>query len=648
MLSEDAFLALPAALRLAPPRVADALAERFRPDLAVGLGRYLGVADAVAGELLAEEGIPGRALFDAEGRWNLVLVRRAVRSRRVWREPDTRLLFHLRSDAGLVRALVDEVAEPDDPFWDPLVEAMCEHAKEGDPFAMARGPFPKVTLETAIERCAQLPVELAMDLCVEVARRCGRAGLRELTDAALGSRWLHEQVAAAVGEAEPVAYLLARRRADRWGDPDAAAQYVRAVSDRGPAEPPDDLPPIDWGLIRHEIAREEDWEHHYPDLTWFTAWEDCPADLRDRAFSDDPALAARRCRRPPVEVLAHPALVGRPAALTELLRRCIREGWFTVDRLTAEGPGVATLLAALPREEPSVRDALTGLAASFGTDPTAWVTLYATLGTFTGPAVALPHAVARAEPVVVWPDPEPAAFPLTAPEGARAAFVALLAHASEETRLAVVPHLDQRAAQHLLVCEDPAPRVRAALLDAHCSAASSADVHALVKELAYDTESSEPALVRYARKHLVLPWDALLEAVDEGDPHETSVLALAQDAGHDERFAWAVLCFVSRLGRRCPPMYAPLPERPGPEFFLTHVPDPVDHLWSLTLDPNDRDLDPAEPCAAARALTDRYLGTDVEAWTIALGLVETFTGTLPELLATARAAAGGGGGAGPV
>ncbi|MGW9209296.1 hypothetical protein ACWGR4_20200 [Embleya sp. NPDC055664] len=46
------------------------------------------------------------------------------------------------------------------------------------------------------------------------------------------------------------------------------------------------------------------------------------------------------------------------------------------------------------------------------------------------------------------------------------------------------------------------------------------------------------------------------------------------------------------------------------------------------------------PRARAYLLADRYLGTDVEAWIVALRLFPDFTGTIPELLATAGAVTG--------
>lgn len=81
------------------------------------------------------------------------------------------------------------------------------------------------------------------------------------------------------------------------------------------------------------------------------------------------------------------------------------------------------------------------------------------------------------------------------PRGVPVAFLHLFQCASEEAQIAVVPHFDARAVQHLLVYGDPAPAVREAVIAAHgvaAQAAQAATPSLSPERLAYLLDLDEP------------------------------------------------------------------------------------------------------------------------------------------------------------
>ncbi|USA03226.1 hypothetical protein NCG97_25470 [Streptomyces lydicamycinicus] len=138
----------------------------------------------------------------------------------------------------------------------------------------------------------------------------------------------------------------------------------------------------------------------------------------------------------------------------------------------------AEVLGSLPYDHEPTRKTLAGLLDRLGTDPVNWLTCYARMGRARG-SVAEAHRRRRLGHLPPEAQHQLAAplgggVPGHSPEASRAAFLHLFQCASEEAQIAVVPHFDARAVQHLLVYGDPAPAVRDAVIAAHGVAAQAA------------------------------------------------------------------------------------------------------------------------------------------------------------------------------
>lgn len=142
-----------------------------------------------------------------------------------------------------------------------------------------------------------------------------------------------------------------------------------------------------------------------------------------------------------------------------------------------------------------------------------------------------------------------------------------------------------------------------------------------------------------------VPWDAAVAAADADTLDRDVVDALVDRRELPTEFAYAALRWGARNGelRSADWREHLLLRGLTPEDLLRHAPQPARYLNVVAFDrryQNRRRGRWAEPCEAAQALVDEHLGTNPDAWTVALHLFPDFTGTLPELLATARAAAG--------
>ena len=183
----------------------------------------------------------------------------------------------------------------------------------------------------------------------------------------------------------------------------------------------------------------------------------------------------------------------------EVIGRGIRTGRLPVDRVLAEVTPAAEVLSALPCDHEPTRKALAGLLDRLGTDPVNWLTCYARMGRARGSVAELIDDAASAGSVkkrsTTWPRPLEAVFPATPPEASRASFLNLFQCASEEAQIAVVPHFDPRAVQHLLVYGDPAAAVRDAVVAAHgvsAQAAQAATTSLSPEQLAHLLDLDEP------------------------------------------------------------------------------------------------------------------------------------------------------------
>lgn len=620
-------LALSAALRLAPPEVAEALAERFRARWVHAFADEFGLAYPVADALIGAE--PLAAAVTSEGRWTAELLARTA----AIADPVAAARL-IRSYAwffpGLTEQVFASVTDPEDSRWHtrPGLAHEVRRIARRDPLTVARGPFAEVALVVAEENCARVPYPTAVELCVAVAERGDADALRRLAGARLGHLGLPELLYAAAESAAPAEQLAACRPPGPQTDPTVigALMRLRLNSVNWSSKPPS----LDPDLLRREHARTP---FGGAALAYLSGSPHCPPELVEEALRSEFDRTVVRGHDLPFELVHEPKVNRRDHLLARFLDRGIAGGRFAVDRVLVEARPARAMLIALPVEQPSVSRALAALCAPLGADPAAWVAVYRLLADFSGTArelIAAASAAAWTAPNR-WPSPEPAVFPIEYRRDARIAFLNLLRCVPEAVSIALAPHLDQRAAQQLLLFASPSASVRGALLAAHAAPGEPAEHLRVVRDAA------EPvaALGELVRRCVVLPWEALAEAAPRPDWPEATLWPLVKHPGCPRDFVLAACARLDRwhdgecVGRGVL----------AADDVIRHAPHPARALSRLVRDPRVPGARVAEPCDAARALTERLLGDDVEAWTVALHLFDTFTGTLPELLEVARASA---------
>ncbi|MDI2125830.1 hypothetical protein [Yinghuangia seranimata] len=795
------------ALRLAPPKVAEALVERFRPKVVGVLETWLGVPEAGVERLLDEGAVDAvRALTAPTEEYRRELLVRVAAfgvpevAARVLRGADA-------EDLELVDALLEGLAESGDRRWAEQagLEPQLRVLLRRDPYGPLRWPFDELVRQAAFELCARVPYAVAVDLLVGVAERCGPLALLQVAETRLGHEGLAELIRAAAASRKPAETLAAARPEGEWTDRTAVRALVRIRDANG--RPPAEKPPLDWELVRREHERRP----FSPDsLVWLSAWPGCPDDLVALATEANVWQAVTHAARLPFEVVGDAKLRDHDYQFRNAMWRGVREGWWSAERVIAEAEPVVAVLGALPFQEPVVGEAVAKALAPLGTEPSAWLTLCSRIPRYKGPLGALVAEIVEVNPrtgaprrkrVEAWPRALPAVFPATEPDNTRRLFLDLLGCVSEDVTVALAPHFDVRAVQHLLAFGTPSERVRDALVEVYgqralVAYASGPDLpEPAAKWLAAQADDAvDAALFRYAplthafradllagRHHPAGP--ELLEALGEvlpqhnrsrltagigsGDPavarvvlerirlateparlrllekvwagHGPDAVAALLDLGrmpaattaavrgdlaapdglellrarlvaaeapdrvvahlsrkvvttgaaHDllrqfeeegGELPWPELAQAVRDGVLAPTVTGALALRPEctrefalaaldaqrlriertgrgeqydsewrirltkagtltPADLVEGAAQPGQYLRYVAADPQREGSGPeSEPCAEARALTERHLGDDAEAWTVAVRLLEEFTGTLPELLAVAGAA----------
>ncbi len=379
-------------------------------------------------------------------------------------------------------AILAHVTAPGDPRWRaegglvPAAAAALEDDNAGGagdfvPFLTA--PFADLVSLAAERLTPHLAFADWIRACRAAVRDGGAAWLRKTADTVAG-------LPPECGDFRDELAALLRRAASA---PDPAAVLTEA--------PPGDEATTPAGLVlalrtgRHGAATEPvDWTevtaiHHrtpLPDefLIEFAHRADCAWEL----LAD---LHRRRPRAlPEGYALPWEALEIRPKRVSyvtesrvSLLRRGLGHGWFPIRRVLRETGTALEVLEAIGVNTAwpdDVRDALAELVAPLGTDPAAWLRVYAQLPRFRGTcAVLVDGAVAHARrhPEPTWPRRAEAETPARMPQGARAALAVLLAAAPEGAAAALAPYLDPRAVQDLLRYARLAPADRDAILAAH-------------------------------------------------------------------------------------------------------------------------------------------------------------------------------------
>ncbi|MCF2533986.1 hypothetical protein [Yinghuangia soli] len=549
-------------------------------------------------------------------------------------------------------AVFASVADPEDPKWFER-RALGQNLAKGmaNRHSVPEGhPFPDLVMVAAAEGSRDVPFPAALDMCIEVARRFGPPELWKLAEADLGHDVLPGLLREAADAADPIAFLRAHRVQNAWTDTQTLATVITARSAFG-WNPAAETPPLDWSLVRAEHERLPFGGHS---LSWFTSWADCPADLSREAFREDLISAVRSAARLELAVLQQPEVVAafegfavavdwglHEGHFAVALSRGIREGHFTPEAALAAAIPARLVLSDLPEDEPATRDALARLAARVGPDPASWVALYSLLDTFPGPAAELPAAASQVPGPLPWPHTESAAFPAARPKGARAAFTALLVHAPGDVILAVATCLDGLAVQHLVHSATLPAGTRDALERARFPTATTDDESGLIRLLSDGTRHSTGVLADYVERFGTLPWEALAQAVEDDLLSDAVALGpLFKDRAHTSRFIRAAgartpdisrnIQMIDAVHAMCTVEEILSAARPPARWLPFIVAPPVGWAGPKLI---------AEPCTAARALTARYLGDDVEAWNIAVRMFDTFTGTIPELLALSAATA---------
>ncbi|MEU8138228.1 hypothetical protein [Streptodolium elevatio] len=168
----------------------------------------------------------------------------------------------------------------------------------------------------------------------------------------------------------------------------------------------------------------------------------------------------------------------------------------------------------------------------------------------------------------------------------------------------------------------------------------------VVAYLAKKGGQAEENLRRAVQEGVPLPWPELTDAVLDGRLDGQMAGLLCEQPGCTREFAMAVLGAGARHGRPVTPPKRTVLERMlragvlTSEDLLAYGTSPVAFLDLIARTPQAAPSRSAvvEPCEAARALAADLLGDDPEAWVVAVRMFRDFSGTLPELFATARAA----------
>ncbi|MFE1173516.1 hypothetical protein [Streptomyces sp. NPDC058773] len=507
------------ALRLAAPDTADALAERQRPELLAVLSDRFGLPEEMVESLTGPGGAALRTALDEDPQAFLIraaetgdpAIARAVWQARYRIGPNS--TGRGRDLPELLPAIL-RAADITDPRWgaeDGLVTLLQDEATAIELLPALTGPFPQLVSHTLVRLARFLPMPVAIDAGIALVQLATGEGLlafvrgvEQLPDFDFGRPELLDLMREAAAAADPEAFLRERRPAGEWTGPEALKALLQVREGNGPWSAPAGL---DWELIRREHARlpfgtgpsggrgRRDANR----LIQLTRWEGCPDDLLMECFRADPMTTTRVATALPFEALVGPEAAAGKVPLDDALGKGIRTGRLPVDRVLAEVRPAAEVLSELPYDHEPTRKALAGLLDRLGTDPVNWLTCYARMGRARGSVAELIEDAASPasgkKRNTTWPRPLEAVFPATPPEASRAAFLSMFQCASEEAQIAVVPHFDARAVQHLLVHGDPAPAVRDAVVAAHGvpALASQAATGSLSPEkLAYLLDLDEP------------------------------------------------------------------------------------------------------------------------------------------------------------
>ncbi|MDH6126369.1 hypothetical protein [Kitasatospora sp. GP82] len=418
-----------------------------------------------------------------------------------------------------IRAAVLAGADPADPAWRSpggLVDEVLDASGRNVRLPALRAPFPELVACALHQHGEILPPSMVVAACRAVLVHGGRDSLSALADLVpdwneLGHPGLAALLRRAVADPDPAAVL--------HGEPSATDEIMYLARTHAGWRLPQGVP-VAWD----EVCAEHRRRPFSPDaIMALNRFPGCPQDLAVAGFRADPAGTMARGGGPlPPSVLIEPDLALDPYLasyrLSQALRGGFAEGWLSAGWMLAEVRPAALALECLPEvttADEGVRKAVGELVAPLGADPAAWIALYRLVGRFQGPAEALVAAAcAEAErgAAASWPRPLAAAFPSREPESARRIFQVLLEHAEQHVQEALVPYLDGRAIQHLLVFGHPSRRVRDRITAVH----------------------GRPSQIGHASRW-DLPAEAVEELLDLDDPEVNAKLYIYGAIAQQER-----------------------------------------------------------------------------------------------------------------
>ncbi|MCP9211044.1 hypothetical protein [Streptomyces cucumeris] len=364
----------------------------------------------------------------------------------------------------------------DDPGWhapDGLVNALLINPLPPDLIPALGAPFPEVVRHAVELVGVQAGFPGQLEACRAVLRY---GGVDELTTlAALPA--LRPEVAElarrAVAAPDPAAVLDAFSL-DRAGRPAGApaligeelVRHLRETTSRAQVFALDGVD-VDWEGV---LAEQRDVPFPPGALATLASRPDCPGELvraayrACRGWAEQPRISWALLRA--IDWADDPA----PHDLPRLLERGVTDGRYPADGVLAEVRPARLVLTGLPFQKETVRAATAELVRPLGADFATWRALYTLLPRFDGTATELvAAAVAQSgrHRGKSWPRPLGPEFPAKHPEGSRAAFLHLLAQASEDVRSALVEHLDLRSVQHMLLFHPPSPVIRDRVVALH-------------------------------------------------------------------------------------------------------------------------------------------------------------------------------------
>ncbi|MFI9586583.1 hypothetical protein ACIHCQ_33215 [Streptomyces sp. NPDC052236] len=402
--------------------------------------------------------------------------------------------------------LAGAASSPYDPGWRApggLVSILLATTAADDLLPALRGPFPEVVRHVLRTQHRVLSARHQVDACRAVLAYGGVDELATLADLPGMRRSVAEVVRRAVVAPDPAAVLamtelteaVVAARADRPGDP---APRDREGSPAASASPPPVPPVPPSGGLTARLRRADsgadatsvlsgtvspDWdllvaEHHrepFPDRALEILWSrpGCPEELALAAYSRVPG-AVPKASVVPWRLLLEEDWCREEHRLPGVLARGLAQGSFPVERVLAEVRPARQVINALPLEEDSVRSALAGLIAPLGGDFPFWRAVYTLLPRFGGSFAELLETVREEvsqHQGKTWPKPLSQEFPARHPQMARSAFLHLFQSATGDVQRALLPHLEERLVQQLLVFREPSPETLGHVIEARGTAA---------------------------------------------------------------------------------------------------------------------------------------------------------------------------------